>query len=90
MLANGLEKPVDALAAATPYLRLCGIVVGGWMLAKSAAAAKAMLEAGEGDAAFLEEKLVTARFYVEQLLPQARALLPAVTARGDVLYDATF
>jgi len=86
LLANGLQDPVDALAGATPYLRLCGIVVGGWLLARSAVIARQLLDAGEGDAGFLEDKIVTARFYAEQLLPAARGLVPAVKAGGEVLF----
>ncbi|HEX6419982.1 MAG TPA: acyl-CoA dehydrogenase, partial [Acidimicrobiales bacterium] len=86
LLANGLADPLNALAGAAPYLRMCGIVTGGWLLARSAQAAQRLLDAGEGDAAFLRQKLVTARFYAEQLLPQAGGLVPAVTAGpGDLL-----
>src|SRR5690606_14817834 len=86
LLANGLADPLNALAGASPYLRMCGIVTGGWLLARSAQAAQRLLDAGEGDAAFLRQKLVTARFYAEQLLPQAGGWAPAVTAGpGDLL-----
>src|SRR5690606_3332691 len=43
----------DVLAAADAYLRLMGDVIGGWMLAKGALAAKARLDAGEGEPAWL-------------------------------------
>ena len=90
LLANGLADPNNALAGASPYLRMCGIVTGGWLLARSAQAARRLLEAGEGDADFLEQKLVTARFYADQLLPQAAGLAPAVTAGPNDLLAATF
>jgi alkylation response protein AidB-like acyl-CoA dehydrogenase len=86
LLTNGLKQPVDALAGATPYLRLFGIVTGGWMLARSAVAANRLLASGEGDVGFLQDKLVTARFYAEQLLPAARGLIPAVTAGAGDLF----
>jgi alkylation response protein AidB-like acyl-CoA dehydrogenase len=86
LLANGLEQPVDALAGATPYLRMFGIVTGGWLLARSAVAARELLASGEDDLAFLADKVVTARFYAEQLLPAARGLLPAVTAGAGDLF----
>jgi hypothetical protein len=44
------------------------------MWLKMARAAQALLDAGEGDKAFLEAKLVTARFYAERVLPDAGAL----------------
>jgi alkylation response protein AidB-like acyl-CoA dehydrogenase len=81
LMANGLADPVNALAGATPYLRMCGIVTGGWLLARSALAAQRRLDAGTGDRReLLEQKIVTARFYCDQLLPQAAGFLAAVTA----------
>jgi alkylation response protein AidB-like acyl-CoA dehydrogenase len=90
LLANGRIDPDNALAGATPYLRMCGIVTGGWLLARSAQAAVRALDAGGGDAEFLRQKLVTARFYAEQLLPQAAGLAPAVMAGPADLDEAVF
>jgi 3-(methylthio)propanoyl-CoA dehydrogenase len=69
---------------------MCGIVTGGWLLARSAQAAARALSAGGGDADFLRQKLVTARFYAEQLLPQAAGLAPAVMAGPADLDEAAF
>jgi alkylation response protein AidB-like acyl-CoA dehydrogenase len=81
-------EPNDVLAGATPYLRLCGLVIGGWLLARSALAASGLLRDASGsDAVFLQDKIATARFYAEQLLPQAAGLLPAVTAGAGQLFD---
>ena len=80
------EDHADAFGAAAPYLRMFGTVTGGWLLARSAVAARAELAAGEGDREFLEAKVVTARFYAEQLLPTARGLLGAVTAGSRDLF----
>jgi 3-(methylthio)propanoyl-CoA dehydrogenase len=90
LLANGRVDPDNALAGATPYLRMCGIVAGGWLLARSAQAAVGALDAGRGEAEFLHQKVVTARFYAEQLLPQAAGLAPAVTAGPADLAEADF
>lgn len=82
IMANGLEDVRHALAGATPYLRMFGIVTGGWMLAESALAAKALRD-GDGagfDDDFLAAKYTTARFYATQILPQAAGLVGAVTA----------
>jgi 3-(methylthio)propanoyl-CoA dehydrogenase len=86
LLANGLDRPVDALAGATPYLRLFGIVTGGWLLAKAAVAACELRAGGGADAGFLDDKVVVARFYASQLLPQARGLVPAVRAGAGDLF----
>jgi 3-(methylthio)propanoyl-CoA dehydrogenase len=90
LLANSQADPNNSLAGATPYLRMFGIVTGGWLLARSAAAARRELDAGSGDEAFLRQKVVTARFYAEQLLPQAAGLVPSVTAGPADLLAAAF
>jgi 3-(methylthio)propanoyl-CoA dehydrogenase len=89
LLANGAADPNDALAGATPYLRLAGIVIGGWLLARSALAASRLHGAASPgfDDAFLAAKITTARFYCGQVLPQARGLLGAVTG-GHAALDA--
>jgi alkylation response protein AidB-like acyl-CoA dehydrogenase len=78
IITHGATEPNDALAAATPYLRMFGIVAGGWVMARQAIAAERV---GQHD------KLATARFYLSELLPQAKGLLGAVTAGKDVLFD---
>ena len=87
IIARGPVEPNDALAGATPYLRLSGLVVGGWLMARSALAASRLLRTASGsDAVFLREKIGTAHFYIAQLLPQAAGLLPAVTAGAKPLF----
>ena len=75
-----------ALAGATPYLRQFGTVVGGWLMAKSAIAAKR--GPAEYDAEFLADKVVTARFYGEHLLPQANGLVATIKGGSSLLVDA--
>ena len=83
-----LAHPGDAaLAGATPYLRLLASVVGAWLLARSATAARSELAAGAtgAEAEALEAKQVTAEFFCRQLLPQAVGLAPAVTGGAEIL-----
>lgn len=87
LLENGAGGTDDGLAGATPYLRLTGLTVGGWLIAKSAVAAKQLLAEGAGDAAFLEAKVETADFYCSQLLPQTAGLVPSITAGATGLYS---
>ncbi|HRD67625.1 MAG TPA: acyl-CoA dehydrogenase C-terminal domain-containing protein [Candidatus Competibacter sp.] len=75
------RDPNAAAAASRNYLMLTGFVCGGWQMARAALVAKAKLDTGE-DPAFHGAKLVTARFYAEQILPQADALLKIVCS-GD-------
>jgi 3-(methylthio)propanoyl-CoA dehydrogenase len=83
------ESPNDVFAGATPYLRIFGTVVGGLYLARGAAAAQRLLDAGDTgtfDADYLQTRITVARFYAEQLLPQVHGLVGAVTAGADDLY----
>ncbi|MCC6170752.1 MAG: acyl-CoA dehydrogenase [Gammaproteobacteria bacterium] len=72
-------SPDRAFAVSVPFLKLCGIVMGGWLLTKSADVAARRLAAGDADREFLAAKLASARFYAEQVLPQAAALGRIVT-----------
>jgi alkylation response protein AidB-like acyl-CoA dehydrogenase len=78
----GVSNPNDALAGATPYLRMFGITVGGWVLARQALAA---LSLGTEDP-YLAAKVATARFFAVEVLPSARGLLGAVTSGAAVLF----
>ncbi len=87
LVGNDGPKLGDNAAAATPYLRMFALTIGGCLLARQAVHASQRLEAGEGDPAFLKAKIVTARFFAEQLLPAAPAMLGPIT-RGDALLFA--
>jgi alkylation response protein AidB-like acyl-CoA dehydrogenase len=84
---HGVNDPVEALGGATPYLRLFGQVIGGWILAREALAAHTVLTSGEGDKQHAEAKIATARFYVDNLLPQAGALVGSVKGGATGLFD---
>ena len=71
------EAPALAQAVGVPYLKLCGLVVAGALMARAAAVAEAALATHAGDA-FYEGKLQTCRFYAEQLLPEAASLARVV------------
>ena len=76
-------KPRSAHAVAVPYLKLWGLVTGGWQLARGALAAARHLAEGNGDKSFLTAKIQTARFYAEALMPQAAGLAQSVTGAGE-------
>ncbi|HEY5636731.1 MAG TPA: acyl-CoA dehydrogenase [Burkholderiales bacterium] len=83
LLANFAKDVRAASAAAVPFLRLMGIVAGGWQMARAARIAELRLAKGQGDKGFYEAKLATARFYADQLLVQAPALGATVTAGSN-------
>ena len=76
LLKMAASSPERALAVAVPYLKLCGFVIGGWLMAKSSAIAAANLSGAERE--FYEAKIRSARFYAEQVLPNAIALARVV------------
>ena len=83
---RGADEPNEALAGATPYLEMFGLVVGGWLLSKGATVARDRLEAGAGDDEWLAAKLVTARFFAERLVPKVSSLAVDVTAGAADLF----
>ncbi|WP_448205902.1 acyl-CoA dehydrogenase C-terminal domain-containing protein [Azospirillum sp. sgz302134] len=84
---KGLKDPEEAGAAASDYLRLFGLVALGWMWLRMVRAAQARLAAGQGNAAFLEAKIKTARFYMAKLLPQTNALFITIVAGAKPLME---
>ncbi|MDQ9171672.1 acyl-CoA dehydrogenase [Oxalobacteraceae bacterium R-40] len=78
-----IQSDIKAVfAGSVPYLKLCGIVLGGWQMARAALTAEKRLKDslgdGGGDAAFHQAKMATARFYGDHILPQACALRTAI------------
>ena len=72
--------PVDVRAvsaSAVPFLRLFGVVAGGWQMARAALVAQARVDAGDDDS-FYHAKVITARFYADHLLTQAEGLASTV------------
>ena len=78
ILAKFGNEPRLPAAGAVPFLKLMGILLGGWQMGRAALIAQAKLAEDGADAEFLSAKLVTARFYGEHLLPQIAGLAPAI------------
>ena len=72
----------DAQAGATPYLKLTGDVMGGWLLAKGALAAA---EGRAGDEAYAQGKIGLAAHYAETALAQVPGQVAGVTAGAGTL-----
>ncbi|MFL6604499.1 MAG: acyl-CoA dehydrogenase [Steroidobacteraceae bacterium] len=79
------SRPDAALAVSVPYLMLSGYVIGGWLTAKAAVIAARNLQ-GQ-DRSFYESKLHTARFYAEQVLPNALALARVVQGGAESVVE---
>lgn len=84
LLGTMAQNPSGAMANSVNYLMLVGYVCGGWQMARAALAAQKKLAAGE-DPNFYEAKIITSRFYAEQILPKAIALMHAVKGGGSAV-----
>jgi len=93
---QGKKNPDAVGAGSVDFLMFSGYAFMAFMWAKMSATARAQIEAGEGDKKFLEEKIHTATFFFERLLPQADvhaktigANLNSVMAMPVDYFDAT-
>ena len=65
-------------AGSVLYLKMAGIVFGGWQMARAAQCAEKSIAAGSGDADFYRAKIATARFFADHFLTQAAGLRAAI------------
>ncbi|MCG5074534.1 acyl-CoA dehydrogenase [Paraburkholderia tagetis] len=77
VLANARRDPNAVFAGSVPYLKLAGIVLGGWQMARAMLASQRLMQ---GDPKFHGAKLATAQCYAEHVLPQAVALEAAIVS----------
>ena len=78
-VANNMKSDIKGVfAGSVLYLKLAGIVLGGWTMARAALVAQRKLDAGEGDASFYKAKIATARFFADHILSQASGLRTAI------------
>lgn len=70
-------------SASVSYMMLMGYLCGGWLLTKSAMIAQTKLSQEGADSEFLQAKIVSARFFAEQMLPRIEGLLPALLSGGE-------
>ncbi|HWK35511.1 acyl-CoA dehydrogenase [Sphingomonas sp.] len=71
----------DRLAASYPFLTMLSVAVCGWLMER-----QGRIAAAGGDEPFLRMKAAAARFYVDQIVPEALGLKAAATATADALY----
>jgi 3-(methylthio)propanoyl-CoA dehydrogenase len=68
---TGMGDMNTALACSVPYLKMWGVIAGGWQMARAAKIASEKLAAGDPEAEFYKAKLATAKFYSTHVLSQA-------------------
>ena len=79
ILANAKTEVKAVYAGSFAYLRLCGLVLGAWQMARALLAAEGLRSS---DPSFYDAKITTARFFAENLLPQAQALATSIVESG--------
>ncbi len=86
LMQNAMQKPENAGAASADYMHLTGLVAMGYMWGQMAKAAQQALAQGAGDdASFYENKLITARYFMERVMPESAAHLARISSGADTM-----
>lgn len=83
--AAGKDIRIPA-AVAEPNLRLWGVVVCGWQMAKAAHRSKILIEQGASDA-FYTNKIRTAEFYFSSEMPRMIYLAETIRKSGELVSE---
>ncbi|MBO6717642.1 MAG: acyl-CoA dehydrogenase C-terminal domain-containing protein [Rhizobiaceae bacterium] len=84
LMQNAMQKPDNAGAASTDYMHLFGLVALGYMWAQMAKSAQSKLADGaNGSSAFFDNKLTTATFFMERIMPETATRLARISAGAD-------
>jgi alkylation response protein AidB-like acyl-CoA dehydrogenase len=86
LLADYAENQAAVMGKAFDYLMQVGYVMGAWHMARSAVVSAAQVARGN-DNPFYGQKLGTARFYMENILPRTRAYAALILDGGPALTD---
>ena len=85
LLSNALDDQNAPGSASFNLLMLAGTVCGGWQMARAALAATRKIADGDPDTAFLEAKIMTAKFYAAHILPRSSSYGQAAVSGSDVI-----
>lgn len=89
-LIGQAEEDINATyAGSVPILMLAGNLAAGWQLGKSILAAEAEIDQ-ENNIAFSEEKIATACFYAQHILPECELEKTRITEGADSILSAAF
>ena len=75
--ANTKAHPNDVFAGSVPYLMLAGNLMAGWQMGRAMLAAQAQI-AEDADVAFMQAKVITARFYADHLLTKVPGMRDSI------------
>jgi len=82
VVANTRANPNAAFAGSVPYLMLAGNLVAGWQMGRALLVAQAQLAQGS-ETAFMQAKVITARFYADHLLTKIPGLRDSIVEGAD-------
>jgi hypothetical protein len=82
VVAGAKTSPHAVFAGSVPYLMLTGNLVAGWQMARALLAAQAQVAKGE-DAAFMQSKITTARFYADHILVEVPGMRDSIVEGAD-------
>ncbi len=84
-MQNALARPDNAGAGSYDYMHMFGLVALGYMWAQIAKVALEKKAQGNGAAAKMDAKLITAKFFMERMLPETGAHLARISTGADTL-----
>ena len=84
LMQNGMKNPNNAGAASMDFMHLFGLVALGYMWAMMAEKSlEALGEGANGSASFHEEKLMTGRYFMDRVMPEAAAHLARIESGSE-------
>lgn len=86
-MQNAMAKPDNAGAGSTDYMHLFGLVTLGYMWARMAKTAQGKLGSGDPREDYLKNKLVTARFFMEKIMPETALRKLRIEAGADSVME---
>ncbi|NKB54352.1 MAG: acyl-CoA dehydrogenase [Rhizobiaceae bacterium] len=86
LVQNGMSNPDNAGAASTDYMHLFGLVALGHMWALMAETAQQKLASGSDQSKqFLENKLLTGKFFMDRIIPASATHLVRIQSGADTM-----
>jgi alkylation response protein AidB-like acyl-CoA dehydrogenase len=79
---NTKASPNAVFSGSVPYLMLAGNLMAGWQMGRAMLVAQDQLAAGD-EAAFMQAKIITARFYADHLLSRVPGLRNSIVEGAE-------
>ena len=86
VVAGAKSNPNAVFAGSVPYLMLTGNLVAGWQMGRALLVAQEAMARGE-EAAFMQAKITTARFYADHILSKVPGLRDSIVEGADSVTD---